>query len=229
MEKQTDVTEHLLSEITSKPSSSRINDTFTVTPVEIRNIVVVGRSRCGKTSFVQLLKNPNHVAEVASLFANTRETTGTAICLYSNTIQKAFTLNIIDTPGFCDVGDLQEKKMSNDIICDLITESIFKDLRKLHCMCICVNGQAGGITAVEISAFQKFLKLFQGADAICCLVVTHSETMGDKGRMQFIGDLDKKKDLELLRRYCANRIFFTGAVTEDHEEEEAKLYRKKNS
>jgi len=196
---------------------------YSVHKIEIRNVMFVGRSRCGKSTVVQQLVTNDYIAPNRSLFADHRTTESHSICLKAKNTIIAF--NILDTPGFCDVGDSEGTVLADELVCDIITESLFKELRKIHHLCFCINA-GSGITTQDIKAFEQFKTCFHVQDN-CSLVITHAETFGKTAREKFLADLRQKGDLQLMRDMCGDRLFFTGAVTEAQDEEIQKIVRPK--
>ena len=86
-----------------------------------RNVLLVGRTRAGKTTFRHVVQDVTHVPSEASLFSNTKDAKRTSISIedfQEGRPSLHYTLNIVDTPGLFEVTRASDetKERSNKII-----------------------------------------------------------------------------------------------------------------
>jgi septin family protein len=72
-------------------------DEFIVETAATRSIMFVGKIRCGKTTVLNILKNPIHLAGDLSIFAETVDPNIYTISVKKG--EKNYVIQIIDTPG----------------------------------------------------------------------------------------------------------------------------------
>jgi septin family protein len=90
----------------------RDNNRQVVEGASTRNVLILGRSRSGKSTIVGVLKDPTFGAENLSIFASKSGPTLLSFSMKNIDDEKGsvYALNIIDTPG------LQEQSMENESV-----------------------------------------------------------------------------------------------------------------
>ncbi|CAF1633759.1 unnamed protein product [Didymodactylos carnosus] len=140
-----------------------------------RNILLLGRTRSGKTTMKNMLKDPRHISDGLTLYSQTKYPTLNQIKIDDHNMQ----LNIIDTPGLFDRQLLKNKDILNLIDKFLSEEQISK---KLHLICFCVSFESG-INEDDIQSIKTFIDHF-GFDIAknSCFIVTRSESKSNEQR-----------------------------------------------
>ncbi|CAF3969179.1 unnamed protein product [Rotaria sp. Silwood1] len=67
-----------------------------------RTVVLIGRTRTGKTTMRNVIENPMHISEPFTLKSHTKEVSIKCIAAYLQHENQVHNINIIDTPGFYD-------------------------------------------------------------------------------------------------------------------------------
>ncbi|CAF3707462.1 unnamed protein product [Didymodactylos carnosus] len=96
-----------------------------------RNIVLIGRSRSGKSTIAHVIEDFKYVPPLRKFYSETREIEFHKIAstlIQSNTV---FHFNVIDTPGFYETARSSETKLSNEQIQDHINRCIKNDVTQI--------------------------------------------------------------------------------------------------
>jgi len=181
------------------------------------NILVVGSTGTGKTTFLNTLKNPRYTSIMEA-----KSQTQTAM-LYNHLFEVKnifYMLQIIDTPGFGDnIGrsDFEQE--------ELILKFVKQGVTDLSLVLITIKFGVR-LEASQINTIMSVLR-FLGKDmkANTALLFTHSENTNNEQRKEWIEKL-KDSSMASLIKFCERGTFYTGMNI--HSDEINKLKFEKN-
>lgn len=148
-------------------------------------IVLVGRTRSGKSTIAEVLEDPRLVPPSINLYSKTKKL---------EKIQRGKFL-IIDMPGFfdCNAYGSHENRLSNDginkLLHDFISTGTDVNLFGL------VFSLSEGINADDIESMMLVMKKYERFSKKFALVITHCEQMNDKERKALINDFFLNADV----------------------------------
>eukprot|EP01087_Luapelamoeba_hula_P011589 TRINITY_DN315_c0_g1_i2.p1 TRINITY_DN315_c0_g1~~TRINITY_DN315_c0_g1_i2.p1 ORF type:complete len:384 (+),score=87.92 TRINITY_DN315_c0_g1_i2:217-1368(+) len=181
-----------------------------------RNIILLGRTRAGKSTVLQTMKNPFIFARECKLFSQTKDPK-----LYSFTMEWMsesdvpvnYNINVIDTPGLFEVRPGGEARRPDDEIKHLIAKCLEFEITRLHCLFFVCSFQ-GGVNSEDVAAINQLNAMFKGANKQFHLLVTRNE--GKSGFRQKKLEADIRAIPE-LQEFFANgvQVFFIGALDFD--------------
>eukprot|EP01087_Luapelamoeba_hula_P000131 TRINITY_DN1007_c0_g1_i2.p1 TRINITY_DN1007_c0_g1~~TRINITY_DN1007_c0_g1_i2.p1 ORF type:complete len:407 (+),score=101.53 TRINITY_DN1007_c0_g1_i2:502-1722(+) len=146
----------------------------------VRNVIFLGRTRSGKTTALQTLRDPFVFAEHVQLFSQTTDPRLYAFTMHTTEgagpeqREVNYNISLIDTPG------LYEKKTDLAQIRDdaeikhLIMKCIEFQITTLHCLFFVCSFDSG-INPDDVKAIVQLNKLFAGANKQFHLLITRSE------------------------------------------------------
>ena len=107
---------------------------------EDRNVVLIGRTRTGKSTIAQVVNDILHVAGPQELYSETKHIQYHSIA--TDTKDRLwYHFNFIDVPGFFDISTTNREKLSNEKIVSYLQELMQKGHH--HCPHVCVRFQLG--------------------------------------------------------------------------------------
>ena len=102
---------------------------YTLVPADNRNIIFVGKSRAGKTTLIEVLKNKDHNPKKRKLLSETKRASMESFHMKSSDAQDLH-FNVMDTPGLFEVANSLEDKRTNEVIVELIKACIDMEVTK---------------------------------------------------------------------------------------------------
>lgn len=179
-------------------------------PVKNYNILLVGDSGVGKSTFKRYLGDLHHVSE-GTIFRQTADPE-TSILLFS--IGKNFiSLTVIDTPGTNEAsGDGNSKTNVN--LKSIIASFVKRNMTHIHLVLLVVNSSTGITKPLLESMTQTVNFLGREMAKNIALLVTHFETKSEVHEQQWITTFSASPDTSFLRRALGAGFLFTGALDE---------------
>ena len=183
---------------------------------KIMNIVIVGRSRGGKSTMLKVMNNPFYIGGSCSLFR------ATVVPVSSETKVQGHTFKILDTPGLCEeVNREKMKKRSNLEIAELIAAEaadVFggEGYDNVDAFIFAATW-GGGVDSKDTDSLGYLLPTLP-ADTKKMLVLTRSENILAH---EFNEICDQMSHHPSMSRYIAEdfggkgKILFTGAFAKD--------------
>ena len=194
------INEHYLSQNASR-----------VVPVNPKNIVIIGRSKTGKSTIKSMLVNPTKVPTELSLISDTREASIESYFIDGTN----FLLNIIDTPGLFESYSDEAMVRDNGTILKVIEKCINLEITKFHLICFAFSMPAG-IQSDDVSALQLFIDhLGPDLSKNSCLIITRAESKTEGQRNRLLAELLNDLEFKRISTYFERGIFFTGAINYD--------------
>jgi GTP-binding protein EngB required for normal cell division len=187
------------------------NGQYQVTRTEHKNVMLIGRTRVGKSTMKSLLVDPTVVPDDSTLKSGTREPLFESFHVHDNHI----VLNIIDTPGLFEHGNDEIDVRDNETILHTIEICANREITKFHVVCFCVAITAG-INREDIDSL-KLLVEFLGKDISknSCLIVTRCESKDEKQREKMRAELFEDNYFKEIAPFFKLGILFSGSLDPD--------------
>ena len=170
-------------------------------------IILVGRTRSGKSTAIKVLTDVKHVANAGTIFFRTKQPENTTLIC-----PKKMILDICDTPGLFEISEKNEPR-NNDTLLDLI-----KPQAQIADFIFVTISFDAGFNDQDIESLMIFMKLF-GKENVKILL-TRSENSDSGERTNWINSLN----LHPIIKYCGlkfeldKNIFFLGSNTLDYDQ-----------
>ncbi|CAF0962032.1 unnamed protein product [Adineta steineri] len=120
--------------------------------VEHKNILLIGRTRTGKSTIKSLLVNPTNVPNELTLKSGTKESRFQSFHLQEDDV----VLNITDTSGLFEHSNKELEIRDNEMILKTIGFCINIEITKFHAICFCVF-LTTGINQEDIQALSLLI------------------------------------------------------------------------
>jgi len=182
-----------------------------------RSVIFVGKTRSGKSTALEVLKNPFTFVKLSSIFS---ETVDAYIKHFTvevdngddgNDDEKAnFNISIIDTPGLFEIVDKGTSR-DNDILEDIVLKCMNAEITKINAIFF-VCSYSGSINPQDIKALKRFLKLFDGAQKHVYVLITKCESFKESEKQSIIDQFTRYPKMSDLLKEINSHIFFSGAV-----------------
>jgi len=182
------------------------------TKTEMRNIIMVGRTRSGKSTAISVLKDTCYKPPSFNIFSETARPKFSSFVLTES--RQNYIINVIDTPGLFEQKGEESKARDNDIIMSTILESVKHKVTSVNSLMIFASCEAG-IRPDDIQALEHFLRLFGGAEVNLALCITRSESRNEKNKEELVaqlrlhptlGPIIKEKNIEILFMGCIDYV-----------------------
>ncbi|CAF0863666.1 unnamed protein product [Adineta steineri] len=182
-----------------------------VRKVEQKNILLIGRTRTGKSTIKRVLVNPTLVAEEMTLASQTKEATFESFVINDNYT----VINIIDTPGLFERGTDVQKVQDNAAILKTIERCIEREITKFHLVAFCASFESG-INEDDVKSVKELID-FLGPDVSnnSCLIVTRCESKNTAQLDNLKNEIQMDIHFKPLAGYFKQGVFFFGALDRD--------------
>ncbi|CAF1351387.1 unnamed protein product [Rotaria magnacalcarata] len=184
---------------------------FHVTRAEPRNIMLIERTRTGKSTIKSLLVDPTVVPTDLTLKSDSRDPLFETFHVSDNKI----VLNIIDTPGLFEHGDDEMKLRDNDAILNTIEVCVNRGITKFHVVCFCAAVTAG-LNREDIDSLRLLVKFL--GDEISknsCLIITRCESKDEQQREKMSKELSEDIYFKEIAPFFKLGIYFSGSLNPD--------------
>lgn len=175
------------------------------------NILLIGRTRTGKSTINALVVDPTQVPDALTLKSGTREPRFQSFHMAENDV----VLNIIDTPGLFEHDTNKVDVRDNDTILRTIGMCMNMEITKFHVICFCVS-LTTGVNREDIESLHAWVK-YLGLDASknSCLIITRCESIDEEQRERLKRELSEDMHFKVVRPFFKLGIFFSGAISRD--------------
>jgi len=184
-----------------------------------RNLIFVGKTRSGKSTAMNVLKDPTYQAKTISIYSETKEPN-----LYPFTVEctdnkigelQNYNINLIDTPGLFEVYQKKEDIRNNENIRKAIVTCLKHEITKIHGIFF-VCSFTTGVNSEEILAFKEFIDLFKGAEDKIHMLISRAESLSLNDKKKLEEEISSHPEMKELLNLVGKRILFTGAVLASH-------------
>ena len=205
----------------AKPAKPKI-----VRDIKERNILIVGRSRSGKTTLVNSIEDVCQVGEPGSIFFSTREPK------LQTTDLSEYKFRVLDTPGLCEYAPKGQTTRDNQEIVRLIKEKAEEHFggagfEEVDTVIITFTVETGIISEDIVSLNALLPELPAHAKKI--LVITHAESFTLEDQKSIQDEISQHKELAaLVNTYFRGKenILFSGCLDSGDVEFERTTQRK---
>lgn len=182
-----------------------------VTKANHKNIMLIGRTRTGKSCIKTLLIDPTKVPDELTLKSGTREPLFESFHAKDNEM----VLNIIDTPGLFERGTSEIDIRDNDTIMRTIQFCVNMEITKFHVICFCI-AITNGINSEDIKSLELLID-FLGRELTnnSCLIITHCESKTEDQLDNYKKELLEDQFFKNIASYFKLGIYFTGSLNRD--------------
>eukprot|EP01113_Clastostelium_recurvatum_P035715 TRINITY_DN5009_c0_g1_i2.p1 TRINITY_DN5009_c0_g1~~TRINITY_DN5009_c0_g1_i2.p1 ORF type:complete len:373 (+),score=34.20 TRINITY_DN5009_c0_g1_i2:293-1411(+) len=188
-----------------------VDEDYVVVKSSIKNIVILGKTGVGKSTFHKMLLDPE--AEVASkTFSQTRSAEVHSMHFRGNSSNNNTTLQIIDTPGLFENREKQSERRDNIELLKLIYDCVDHNLTHINIVAIAVRMDTGFNTQ-EVDACNELIE-FLGPEfsKSALLLITHAEMGTPARRQRYIEEMSAGETTRDIIRYCSLGHLFVGCL-----------------
>jgi GTP-binding protein EngB required for normal cell division len=151
-----------------------------------RNIILIGRTRTGKSTIANVVNDITHVSTAHELYSQTQTIQFKTISTDTRDNIWYF-FNFIDLPGFFDISAGGKEKLSNEKISFYLQECMGKNITNIHMFAFVFNLSAG-INERDIETMLYVKTTYPYLDKYMALVITHCEQLQEEQRQRLIAD-----------------------------------------
>jgi GTP-binding protein EngB required for normal cell division len=151
-----------------------------------RNIILIGRTRTGKSTISEVINNVMSVAKTNELYSQTRTIQFKTISTEARDNIWYF-FNFIDLPGFFDIASNGRQRLTNDNITTYLQDCMSKNITNIHMFAFVFN-LAAGINERDIDTMLYVKTTYPYLGKYMALVITHCEQLEVEQRKRLIGD-----------------------------------------
>lgn len=174
------------------------------------NIMMIGDSRAGKTTFLKYFADLNHCVS-SEIYRGTLAPESKVMTLSFQ--GKIVTLNFIDTPGINELA--KDGNRGNDAIFDLISGFVRRDITKIHMVMITMN-ISSGFTSHNLATIMSIVsELGKDFTKNICLLVSNYEDYGESDEQSLRDSICNDSALSVLNMACKAGVLFTGGMTQE--------------
>jgi GTP-binding protein EngB required for normal cell division len=170
-----------------------------------KNILLIGRSCIGKTTFKSVLADPAGIPDLIKSYSQTEF----PIFDQYTVSGKDLILNFIDTPGL-----FQQTKSfpDNTTIMQLIDSYIRSKVTQLHFVCCCISLESK-LNTEDLHIVQRLFD-FLGPDVRknACLLITKCESKQEQELEIIYKSIQTNLDFKVVSSQMKQGIFFTGSI-----------------
>lgn len=147
---------------------------YELVDTDTRNIIFVGRSRAGKSTAIEVLKDKSYDPGPFTLLRGTTDPSISSFTVNSKKYGRNLHLKIMDTPGLFERAAKDDQR-TNEVILDVIRQCIDKGIGEIHHVYYVMSIQRG-LSEEDLRSFDLFTELFIGMDnKISIIFVIFSE------------------------------------------------------
>mmetsp|Transcript_8594 Transcript_8594/g.14132 ORF Transcript_8594/g.14132 Transcript_8594/m.14132 type:complete len:354 (+) Transcript_8594:63-1124(+) len=191
--------------------SSNTGDDFELVEADVRNIIFVGRSRAGKSTIIEVLKNKNYEPPLFEVLRGTKVASLDSFTMNSESLNKNIHFNIMDTPGVFERTEGDDRR-TNEVIVDLILKCIDMEITKIHHVYFVMSIQTG-LNVEDLKAFELFTELFVGMENKISIVLSFAQDVSsDHDYDHYLKQFRKVPELNILYRRINGSVHFLGAT-----------------
>jgi len=192
----------------------RVQNQYSLEETKTRNVLIVGRTRSGKSTAVGVLKDPCYEPKEMSIFSGTVEPKFQSFALDDKTTSCKYTVNVIDTPGLKEVKQIGIEARSDQVIMNTINYCLKNEITKINTLLIFISFELG-VTRDDLDSFQTFLEKFSHDNITIGVCITRAEDktpqwkkniIDQLGQHQYFANILKKKNIKICFIGCVDQI-----------------------
>jgi len=181
--------------------------TLKVVKCPIKNVLIVGKTKIGKSTLIKLLCGVDVYVEEGSMYSITEQALIHTFAIMDKEQNNNFTLNVIDTPGFGEIKKDGDVQRTDEALTSIILTLLKFEITKLHTIIMCCSPVDTGLKEIEL--MDSIYKKFNGkVKAVICL--TKAETLDEDDRKRKVKDLKENKTMKQI--LGDDEPYFSGAL-----------------
>jgi len=191
-------------------------------------VLLLGKSGGGKTTFFEVLKNPNFTTtKEGSLFAGKKLGCTYTPLLIRNSQGKAYSINVIDTPGLFEVRVAANEKRSNEQIFKLVEECLRENVTTIAAIFLLypVTSVLNEEDLETLSAISSFLGDSFRKNTM--LLFTQADTYQLETLKSRVTEFLSSPISAPFVEFCQGGIYFAGSIAGEMVAEYGDVYQQK--
>lgn len=190
----------------------KTNNRFQFSKCADRNIVLIGRTRTGKSTISEVIHDVTYTSPVHELYSQTKD-----IEIKSISTEKRedmwYYFNFIDLPGFFDMAASGRQRMTNRQVSIYFQECITKNITNIHMFAFVFN-LAAGINERDIETMIYVKTTYPRLSKHMALVITHCEQTTEEQRERMMAEFWRHPTVvqSKLKEYFAIGTLFMGCL-----------------
>jgi len=184
---------------------------YSLEETKTRNVLMVGRTRSGKSTAVGVLKDPCFSPKEMSIFSDTVDPKFQSFALDDKTKSVKYTVNVIDTPGLKEVKQIGIDARSDEVIMNTINYCLKNEITKINTLLIFISFELG-VTADDLNSFQTFLEKFSHDGITITVVITRSEDKTPQWKKDILAQLKQHPYFSKVLEKKNIHVAFLGCV-----------------
>lgn len=198
---------------------------WNISKTTAHNILLIGRSRAGKSTVRKTLIDPLSISAQLNLYAETKDVDMASLQVdrmsdrlssaeqHPNNANDRFILNIIDTPGLFELKKGVELARDNNQLLMTIRNGLKRIGTSYHYICFCIS-VIDGIRKEDIETLDTALLYFGLATFVehICIIITRCEMKDDAQRGKLKAELEK--ELPFVKQ-LKRGVLFAGCLSHE--------------
>lgn len=179
-----------------------------------RVVLVVGRTKAGISTLIELLKNPFYHPNQMSIYSNRENTKILSYTLQNCPNDKGDSgklLILVDAPGFGEVVEVDKVPRAREAIIESTSQCVKHQLRRLNCLII-VFSVITGLSEDDISCISFLFNLYYHQNLSIAFAVTRCETKSKQERARISEQLRCHPVFSVWLSYDNVSLFFSGCI-----------------
>lgn len=189
----------------------RNGNKYSLEETKTRNILMVGRTRSGKSTAVGVLKDPCFEPKEMSIFSDTVDPKFQSFSLDDTTKAVKYTVNVIDTPGLKEVRKMGEDARSDEVILNTINYCLKNEITKINILLIFISFELG-VTQDDLNSFQTYLEKFGHDDIKIGICITRAEDKNQAWQEGIVSQLHQHAYFSSILKKENIKVCFIGCV-----------------
>jgi GTP-binding protein EngB required for normal cell division len=190
----------------------KINNPFKFHKCYDRNVILIGRTRTGKSTMASVVNDITYVSKAHELYSQTQKIQFKTISTETKD-NVWYYFNFIDVPGFFDISANGKQKLTNEKINFYLQECMGKNITNIHMFAFVFN-LAAGINERDIETMLYVKNTYPYLDRHMALVITHCEQLEAPQRKRLIEDFFRHSKVKQskLQDYFKLGVLFMGCL-----------------
>jgi len=176
-------------------------------PTKVHNIILIGDTRTGKTTFLNYLTNLDFKPNIVEIFSGTVDP---VVQDFSINLDGIRTISVIDTPGFNEVKEDGTSRTNTMISC-VVKNMTSETITRISMVVLFVNASSGLVDTQMTTVDFLINELGPQIWPNLCLMVTKAEEYDEEDELKFIKSLSHSESYKRIYEACQAGIYFTGA------------------
>ncbi len=196
---------------------------FPIEHTSVRNVLIVGKTRSGKSTAIGVLKNPCFNPNMMSIFSDTFDPKFSSFAIEDKRNGKKFTVNVVDTPGLMEVKPLGKGTPRNDqVILDTIKFCLINEITKINLLLIFVSFELG-VNSQDTECFKQYFENFYHENIVVGICITRMENKTEDFKKHLVEQLKQHSFFAEKLRLPNVKVLFMGCASESDLESFTKI------